>query len=116
MRYRTSSDSPVVESCLLAQWRREELSNDAIDEFFALLGAATEEMSTDAAPVRLLATLFVPSDDVLYGVFAASSSHVVIEACARAGMVPERLVPDVRVRRPDRRNGAGLRDSPPAAR
>jgi hypothetical protein len=113
MSYRTSSDSPAVESCLLAEWYREELSDNAIDEFFALLGAATEQVSTDAAPVRLLATLFVPSDDVLYGAFVASSSHVVVQACARAGMLPERLVPDVRMRRPDRRNGAGLRDSSP---
>src|SRR6185437_14835575 len=42
MSYRTSSDSPAVESCLLAEWYREELSDNAIDEFFALLGAATE--------------------------------------------------------------------------
>jgi hypothetical protein len=102
----TSSPDP----CFLAEWYRRELSDIAIDDFFALLGATTEEVSTDCAPVQLMATLFVPSDDVLYGVFAASSSDVVVQACARAGMLPERLIPDVSLRRSQRFNG-GDRDA-----
>ena len=129
MRYSTPSDSapsnsaktdspmPAMSSpdpCFLAEWYGRELSDIAIDDFFSLLGATTEDVSTDAAPVRLVATLFVPSDDVLYGVFAASSSEVVVQACARAGMLPERLIPNVSLRRPDRGNTGGLHDSPTA--
>jgi hypothetical protein len=103
----TSSPDP----CFLAEWYRRELSDTAIDDFFALLKATIEDVSTDAAPVRLVATLSVPSDDVLYGVFAASASEVVVQACARAGMHPERLIPNVSLRSPERRNGATLRDA-----
>jgi hypothetical protein len=103
----TSSPDP----CFLAEWYRRELSETAIDDFFALLRATTAGVSTDSAPVQLVATLFVPSDDALYGVFAASSSEVVVEACARAGMLPERLVPNVSLRRPERFNGGAYRDA-----
>jgi hypothetical protein len=103
----TSSPDP----CFLAEWYRRELSDTAIDDFFARLGAAAGAVSTDAAAVQLVATLFVPSDDALYGVFAASSSELIVEACARAGVLPERLIPDVSLRRPEQRNGGAHRDA-----
>jgi hypothetical protein len=35
--------------------------------------------------VQLLMTLVVPADDVVFGMFAASSAQTVSEACRRAG-------------------------------
>jgi hypothetical protein len=40
----------------------------------------------------------VPTDEVLYGVFAADSPDLVRTACERAGLVPERLSVDVDAR------------------
>jgi hypothetical protein len=121
VRYPASSDSAATDSpmpamsspdpCFLAAWYRRELSDTAIDDFFALLKATIEDVSTEAAPVRLVATLFVPTDDALYGVFTASAPEVVAAACARAGMHPERLIPNVSLRSPERRNGGTLRDA-----
>jgi phosphoribosylformimino-5-aminoimidazole carboxamide ribonucleotide (ProFAR) isomerase len=48
--------------------------------------------------VWLLLTLAVPTDEVLYGVFAAESPDLVQTACARAGAVPERMSVDVDAR------------------
>ena len=56
---------------------------------------ATADMSAEGSPVWLLMTLAVPTDEVLYGVFAADSPELVQAACARAGAVPERMSQDV---------------------
>jgi hypothetical protein len=48
--------------------------------------------------VRLLMTLAVPTDEVLYGVFAAHSANTVSETCRRAGIPAERLTKAVDAR------------------
>ena len=49
--------------------------------------------------VQLLMTLAVPTDEVIFGVFAAGSAQTVCEVCRRAGFPAERLtdVGDARV-------------------
>ena len=48
--------------------------------------------------MRLLVTIWVPVDEVLYGVFAADSPDLVNETCQHAGIPPQRLTPDVSTR------------------
>jgi hypothetical protein len=43
-------------------------------------------------------TVAVPTDEVLYGVFAADSPDLVRTACERAGSVPERMSVDIDAR------------------
>jgi hypothetical protein len=43
-------------------------------------------------------TVAVPTDEVLYGVFAAESPELVRTTCERAGYVPERLSVDIDAR------------------
>jgi hypothetical protein len=50
-------------------------------------------MSAEGSPVRLLMTLALPTDDVIFGVFTARSEAVVAQTCQRAGMAPQRLTP-----------------------
>ena len=45
----------------------------------------------EGSPVRLLMTLAVPDDEVVFRVFAAGSAQAVSEACRRAGVPAERL-------------------------
>jgi hypothetical protein len=42
-------------------------------------------MSDEGTPVRLVVTLAVPTDEVLYGVFGAQSPDIVTATCIRAG-------------------------------
>ena len=48
--------------------------------------------------VRLVITLSVPTDEVLYGVFGAASPDIVSEACLRAGVPFQRISGDVGAR------------------
>jgi hypothetical protein len=48
--------------------------------------------------VRLLHTVTVPSDQVIFGVIAAGSEAVVAELCHRAGVPAERLTAAVSTR------------------
>jgi hypothetical protein len=57
----------------------------------ARLDQCTVSMSAECSPIHLLMTLAVPIDDVAFGVFAASSAHVVERACRSAGVPAQRL-------------------------
>lgn len=82
----------------LVEWYRPNLTLQAIDDIVATLDEATASMCAEGFPVRLLVTLAVPTDEVLFGVFAADSEDVVRRACERAGAVPERMSVDVDAR------------------
>ena len=43
------------------------------------------------AVVRLVATLAVPADEVVFGLFDAPSADSVTDACERAGLPPMRI-------------------------
>ena len=66
----------------------------------SLVVAAVEMMCAGGTPVRLLATVVVPTDEVLYGLFAANSSEIVLQACKQAGIPAERLTAGVNARIP----------------
>jgi hypothetical protein len=82
----------------LAEWYLPEMTDTSVDEVVARLDAAAVAVSTEGTPVRLVVTLSVPTDEVLYGVFGAHSPDVVSKTCLLAGMPHQRLSGDVGTR------------------
>jgi hypothetical protein len=78
-------------ACYLAEWYLPELTEQSVDEIVARLDAAAATMSGEGTPVRLLVTLSVPTDEVLYGVFGAHSQEIVSRTCIHAGAPHQRL-------------------------
>ena len=75
----------------LAEWYLPELTDKSVDDMVARLDAAAISVSSEGAPVRLLVTLAVPTDEVLYGVFGARSPDIVSKTCVQAGAPHQRL-------------------------
>src|SRR5262245_22387533 len=82
----------------LAELYLPELTEQAVDTLVARLDAAAAVLTREGAPVRLLLTVSVPEDEVLYGVFGADSSDLVSRTCDRAGLPHQRLSRDVGTR------------------
>jgi hypothetical protein len=83
----------------LAEWYRPEVTAQPVDDIAAELQKGIALLCAEGTPVRLLLTLAVPTDEVLYGLFAASSPNIVVQACRRAGIPLERLTADVELSR-----------------
>jgi hypothetical protein len=85
----------------LAEWYLPELTEQSVDDMVARLDAAATVLTREGTPVRLLLTLAVPKDEVLYGVFGAHSLDLVSRTCHQAGLPYQRLSGDVgtRIRR-----------------
>lgn len=81
--------------CYLAEWYRSGLEPMAVTKIIAALEAGVEAVGSDGAPVRLIVTMAVPADEVLYVLFDAESSELVNEVCGRAGLPPQRLTAEV---------------------
>ena len=75
----------------LAEWYLPELTEKSVDDMVAKLDAAAIFLSGQGTPVRLVVTLAVPTDEVLYGVFGACSADIVSRACLDAGVPHQRL-------------------------
>ena len=82
----------------LAEWYLPEMTDTSVDDVVARLDAAAAAVSTEGTPVRLVVTLSVPTDEVLYGVFGAHSPDVVSKTCLMAGLPHQRLSGDVGTR------------------
>jgi hypothetical protein len=85
-------------ACYLAEWYLPELTEQSVDEIVARLDAAAATVTNEGTPVRLLVTLSVPTDEVLYGVFGADSGDIVSRTCVQAGAPHQRLTKDVGTR------------------
>jgi hypothetical protein len=85
-------------ACYLAEWYLPELTEQSVDDIIERLDAAAATVSGEGDPIRLLATVAVPTDEVLYGVFGAHSSDIVSRTCVRAGAPHQRLSADVGTR------------------
>ena len=85
----------------LVEWYLPELTEESVDDIVAKLDAAATTATDEGTPVRLLVTLAVPTDEVLYGVFSAHSPDSVATTCERAGVPHQRLTAHVgtRIRR-----------------
>ncbi len=77
--------------CYLVEWYHPEGGEDALDATAAALDESAAAVSAEGSQVRLLSMVSVPTDDVLFGVFAAHSEHLVAQACQRAGLPAQRL-------------------------
>jgi hypothetical protein len=78
-------------ACYLAEWYLPELTEQVVDDIVSRLDAAAAAVSGEGTPVRLLVTLSVPDDEVLYGVFDAHSRDIVSRTCIQAGAPHQRL-------------------------
>jgi hypothetical protein len=75
----------------LAEWFRAQADQTQADQIIAAFDAATD----CEAAVRLILILAVPTDQVIFGLFAAPSPRALLAACSRAGIPPQRLTSDV---------------------
>jgi hypothetical protein len=75
----------------LAEWYLPEMTDTSVDDVVARLDAAAVTVSAEGTPVRLVVTLSVPTDEVLYGVFGAHSPDIVSKTCLMAGLPHQRL-------------------------
>jgi hypothetical protein len=78
-------------ACYLAEWYLPELTEKSVDDIVARLDAAAATATESGTAIRLLATLSVPTDEVLYGVFGADSDEIVSNTCSAAGAPHQRL-------------------------
>ena len=92
-----STHAPTL-PCYLVEWYRTELTAGQLDHTAAVLAGIAATMRDEGSSVQLLMTLAVPTDEVLYGVFAAPSAKTVSETCRRAGIPAERLTKAVDAR------------------
>jgi len=79
----------------LAEWYLPDLAETTVDDIVSRLDAAAALITGEGTPVRVVMTLSVPTDEVLYGVFDAASPEAVVATCQRAGLPQQRLSTDV---------------------
>lgn len=85
--------SPRVPSlpCYLVEWYVPELAAHPVERTAATLQDCAAAMTGDGTPVQLLTMVAVPADDVVFGVFSATSADAVARTCRRAGLPSQRL-------------------------
>jgi hypothetical protein len=91
------SNTALGDPCYLVEWYLREVTARPLDETVAELDASIETVRAEGFSVRLLMALTARSDQVLYGVFAASSPDAVRQACERAGFPVERLTAGIEI-------------------
>jgi hypothetical protein len=96
----------------LVEWYRPEPTSELLAGTTASLEHAAASVSADGFPIRLLMTLAVPTDEVIFGVFAASSAQLIERVCHLAGLPAQRLVEAVSAHL----ERAGRQEPMPAAR
>ncbi|AFM15255.1 hypothetical protein Mycch_0435 [Mycolicibacterium chubuense NBB4] len=77
--------------CYLVEWYQPPVTEAVLSQTAAKLADSAAAMSARGCPVRLLTMVSVPSDEVLFGLFAADSADHVAETCSRAGIPASRL-------------------------
>jgi hypothetical protein len=87
--------------CFLVEWYRPDLTDDDLEDTVGRLAKCAASMSIEGSPVHVLMTLAVPTDEVVFGVFAANSADTVAQTCRRAAMPPQRLTATLDARIPD---------------
>jgi hypothetical protein len=85
-------------ACFLVEWYSTDLGDEGLEQIAATLGDSVAELCGQGIPVRLLNMLSVPTDEVLFGVFAADSAPVVARACEGAGLPAQRVTAAVDAR------------------
>ena len=78
-------------ACYLAEWYRPEFAEESLDHAIATIDACASTTANDISPVKLMAMLVVPTDEVVFGIFVAGSADVVAKVCHQAGIPAQRL-------------------------
>ena len=85
----------------LVEWYRPDVGGEAFDRSVVrLIECAASASTAGGAPVQVLVTFAVPSDEVAFAVFDASTAQAVAEVCDQAGIPAQRLTPAVDARFP----------------
>ena len=85
------SSHPASGPYYLAEWYRSHLTSGELEDAAASLQSGVAAVCGTGEDVKLLMALAIPTDEVLFGLFAAPSAQAVREACRRAGLPAERL-------------------------
>jgi hypothetical protein len=91
-------DAITQQAYYLVEWYLPDLTEQSVDDIVARVDAAAAAVTCEGTPVRLLVTLAVPTDEVLYGVFGADSRDTVSRTCDQAGASHQRLSDDIGAR------------------
>ncbi|SEH50302.1 hypothetical protein SAMN04489835_0625 [Mycolicibacterium rutilum] len=75
----------------LVEWFRPAIADEPLDRVVARLKDCATSVSSAGAPVTLLATLSVPTDEVVFAVFGSSSERGVLDVCQMAGCPAQRV-------------------------
>jgi len=75
-------------ACYLVEWYSPEAPLELTVDTLEHCAAA---VSAEGSPVRLVIALAAPTDEVVFGLFAAQSAHVVARTCQLAGLPAQRL-------------------------
>ena len=70
--------------CYLVEWYRPEFDTDQVGDTVARLDEGVATMCGEGVEVQLLMTLAMPSDETIFGVFAAHREEVPVERLATA--------------------------------
>ncbi len=84
-------DGEAATQQFLVEWYRSQLAAAPLRPTAARLSAFADDDG-----VRLVLTLADPTDDVLYGVFAADNADAVLRTCLAAGWPVDRITSGVR--------------------
>jgi hypothetical protein len=106
-RYLLLMDSVADVGYYLAEWYLPELTEQSVDDVVAKLDVAAVSVSDEGTSVRLIDTLAVPTDEVLYGVFGAQSPDIVTATCQQAGVPHQRLSGHIGTRIREQTTAAG---------
>lgn len=84
------SHRPVLNRYLV-EWYRPDLTDEQLEQTARAIGDSAEKLATEGVVVDLLRTFFVPSDEVVFSLFAAASMTSVEQVCQRAGCPFDRI-------------------------
>ncbi|MDT5252885.1 MAG: hypothetical protein QOH07_1836 [Mycobacterium sp.] len=88
---------PALEH-FLVEWYRPAIADEPLDLSVARLINCAASISAAGSPVSLLATLAVPSDEIVLAVFDSASEQSVAEVCRQAGCPAQRVTAAVDAR------------------
>jgi hypothetical protein len=81
-----------------------ESSLDMALESVRRLGVSLEELAPDRIRIRSVSMTLVPADEAAYWIVDAPSPELLAQACARAGLLIERIVEAIELRPGDRKD------------
>lgn len=91
------NDGAPRQPCYLVEWYLPAVGIDGVDESETLL-AALAAMAGDDSLVRVMVTLAVPTDEVVFAVLSAQSADMVDAACRSVGHPAQRVSPAIGLR------------------